>query len=89
MYKNGDRLGWNADHAIRMFIKYPDLKEANEQLQSMVARNQAVAKKHAERITQLERELRSTKESSAQKVAELVRRIRALTEQIKRESTAA
>lgn len=82
MYEDGAHPGWNADEAIQAFFTYPSLKEACETLQELVARNQTVAKKHSTEIERLEQDLQSVKSDKA----ELERRVRALIEQLQRES---
>ena len=41
MYKNGKRPGWNADQAIEMFFRYPRLRDAYHDLQTLISRSQA------------------------------------------------
>lgn len=84
MYESGERPGWNADDAIKAFLQYPTLREASEELQDAIARNQEVAKRHQEQIIKLEGDLRAQQTDKA----ELEQQIRALTAQIKRERAA-
>ena len=85
MYKDGKRPGWNADAAIEMFFRYPRLKDAYQDLQTLVSRSQAIATKHARKIEEIERNL-SAKEQNIEKLEQT---IRALIAQIRRESVAA
>lgn len=85
MYANGERPGWNADQAIDAFVRYPKLKAACEELQVLLARDQELARKHAEQIKALEVDL----ESAASDKLELERRVRAMIALLKREHRAA
>jgi len=82
MYESGERPSWNMDKALECFVRYPDLKEAFEDAQGLIARNQKIAKKHKERIARLEKELN---EMNIDKSA-LERELRAICDTIRREA---
>lgn len=59
-YETGEKPTWNADKALEAFVNYPELKEAYDKLESLLARNQHIARKHQNEIIELERKLRIT-----------------------------
>ena len=83
MYQDGKRLGWNADKAMHSFVHYPELRNALEDLEALLAQNQKVARKYAKEIKNLKRDLKS---QDADK-KELERRIRALIAQINKKGS--
>lgn len=66
MYEDGSRPSWNADAALEMFIKYPELKAQWEELQYMVARDQELLKRYRHRIDKLEKKLSDERADKAQ-----------------------
>jgi hypothetical protein len=82
MYENGERPDWNMDKALESFVRYPALKEAYEDAQGLIARNQKIAIKHKTKISLLEKQLKDT---SSDKVA-LERELKAISEAIRREA---
>jgi len=82
MYDEGQRPTWNADEAIAAFVQYPKLKAVTEDLQGLVARNQAVAARHAAAIADLEHRLQR---AEGDKVA-LERDLRRLVDRMRLEA---
>lgn len=106
MYKSGEGPGWNADDAIRAFFRHPSLNKAHEELetkvaelQKIIANNQEVAKKKANEIAALERDLQKVnlenanlegeKEKLEELLRQLLKRTKDLISQAKREADAA
>jgi hypothetical protein len=80
MLESGEQPGWNADEAVDAAVNYQGAREAFEQLQSLVARNQRIASRHASEIDRLRRELedeRSDKTRLASAICSLIGRIEA------------
>lgn len=80
MYEDGSRPSWNADAALKMFVKYPELQAQWEELQSMVARDQELLKKYRRRIDKLEKQLTDERADKAK----LKRMLDALLKDMKR-----
>lgn len=99
MYKNGDRPGWNADKAVEMFVRYPSLMRAHEELEGkiselerVISRHQEIAKKYAEQIEHLKQEqqtLNLEKEAIEERLHEMINRTKKLISMINREAAAA
>ena len=98
MYKNGDRLGWNADKAVATFIRHPSLIKAHEELEQRVSEldmtvssHQETAKEYAEQIEHLRRERQTVyleKEAIKERLEEMTGRTTKLISLIKREAAA-
>lgn len=79
MTEDGSPPSWNSDEALKVLVTYPSLKQAIQDLQGLVARNQTIVQQYAERIKDLERRLNDMK---SDKVA-LENDIRLLSAQIR------
>jgi len=78
MYEDGSRPGATLSERLEGFSNYPDLKDAIEDFQNLVANNQTIAAKHHEEIARLQRELddvNSDKEILAAKLRTLINKM--------------